>query len=102
VDLPADLTKVALLEGLTPEARALFESSLSEILHPMEVSQAAGGLRPQNMMKPGHCAPLVKALLAAGMVEVTPGKPRMINSVFVVEKEGGRQRLIINARPANC
>lgn len=44
---------------------------------------------------------LVHRMVIAGIVSLSFSKPRVVNSVFAVPKKNQRQRLIVNAVPAN-
>lgn len=44
---------------------------------------------------------LVRRMVSAGIVKLSSKRPRVVNSIFAVQKKTGRQRLIINAIPVN-
>lgn len=103
VDLPADMRQVEMMEYLPNEDQARYAEPSAEVLLLLgSALGAAPSRRSRNLVKKGHYTAIIQQLLDRGMVKLQREKPKVINSLFAVEKDVNRQRLIFNGVPANA
>lgn len=107
VSLPSGSNTVPLLDLLPPDLRAEYSSPerLLAANNPEPRPQPQGKRRsPGRIAKfhgpPAEYAKLIRRMVALGMVAFTT-KPKVVNGMFGVPKDGDSIRLITDARPAN-
>lgn len=99
VSLPISTKSIPLLSVLPPDVASLYASPDALLVDPSEVDLS-------DLPSPRMCGSvaqyelLVTRLNKAGMVTFSSA-PRVVNGLFVVKKDGDKQRLIIDARFAN-
>ena len=110
VSLPSQLANLSILDHLPPQHRQLYAKESPELV----LSEAAHDMRQRQWKRGGKPLPsamvhgerreyikLVKRMLSIGMLSLTDS-PREVNGIFTVHKDADYDRLIIDARFANC
>jgi hypothetical protein len=97
VSLPSSPGTANLLSLLPPSLRLQYSTPHSLIRPPHERQRS-----PRVMLSasPSEYVALITRMYSIGMIDFVL-KPEVVNGVFAVEKDGDKQRLIIDARPAN-
>jgi hypothetical protein len=97
VSLPSSVGSVELSTILPPALRVTYSSPndliQSDVPSPFKRSGMVAGSHTEYVL-------LIKRMLSLGMVILTR-KPKVVNGVFCVRKDGDQLRLIIDARSAN-
>lgn len=98
VSLPSSVGSADLLSLLPPELRTMYSSPAHMLRPAHEVKRTRRGVLCAS---PTEYTSLIKRMHGLGMVSFTTA-PKVVNGVFAVPKDGDKQRLIIDARPANA
>ena len=97
VSLPADAAAVPLMDIL-PRALAAAYADPTALLLPREGRARAP--RTRLCGTPREWAALVRRMMAIDMIDFTTD-PKAVSGIFCVAKDGGKLRLIMDARPVN-
>jgi hypothetical protein len=110
VSLPSQLANLPILDHLPPQHRQLYAKESRKLV----ISEAEHDMRQRQWIRDGKPLPsamihgdrheyikLVKRMLSIGMLSLTDS-PREVNGIFTVHKDADYDRLIIDARFANC
>jgi hypothetical protein len=84
---------------LPVEIKKLYQSEASLLRDPEEQKEDP---KPFLGVSPERYHDLIVRLERANLVTLQDHRPKVINGVFAVPKDGNQQRLIIDARPANA
>ena len=97
VSLPADAAAVMLNTILPPAVAAEYADPTALLLPHAERKRAP---RTRLCGTPGEWTKLVRRMRAIDMIDFTT-QPKAVSGVFCVAKDGGKLRLIMDARPVN-